>query len=742
MADGRINSIVITGNQRVERSTIQEYLGFEVGDQFNDAKRSDAIKSLYSTTLFEDLSIKYNAGKVYVNVQETPLVSRVLFVGNSKVKTSMLANEIYTSAGESLKTARLAADVEKIKEIYKRTGRFTVGVTSRLERQENNRVRVIFEVKEGPKTGIKQIVFIGNENYKDSELRSIVMTKESRWFRFLETNDTYDPDRIELDKYLLGQFYKSVGYADFRVISVTADLDTTREGFVLTYSVDEGERYKFGEISFENKLSNINDMEIAPFIKKQDGNIFNMKKMENLSENISNYLASKGYPQVDVYPDLDVDSLNRVVHVKIVVDHARRIFINKININGNLKTEDRVIRRQLKIAEGDLYNRSKLERGEQNIRNLDYFEKMNLTLKPTEKDDRYDVNIDVEEKSTSSLGFDVGYNTAGGPFGRISFLERNLIGTGRYLNAGVQAGQKNTNYYASITDPNFLDRDLSLTTNFFKNQSGRKSGFNNGEQNYSLRSIGGGASLGYDITDDLSHSIDYQLKRDNLRAPGSSSSIFIREQMGNFTTSSLGHSLTYNQLDSVVLPKNGYTISGSQEYAGLGGNTGFLKHELEGKMFMSFFENKYTIKFGANGGIIRGARGKKVRISERFNLGDSSLRGFDFGGIGPRDKETEEGLGGQKFYSLSSELNFPVGLPEEFNVTGALFVDAGALWDVDSSAVTAKGIYNDKDLRVSYGFGFLWMTRIAPIRVDWGFPIKKKSYDKTRTFHIRFSTHF
>jgi outer membrane protein insertion porin family len=743
IANEKINQIIIEGNQRIEASTIKEYLGLHEGGQFSLEGQSEAIKSLYATSLFEDISINFFGGTLKVAVKETPFVSKVVFIGNTKVKTGMLTNEVFTVAGESLRKAKLRADVEKIKEIYKRSGRFSVDVKTKIEEQGSNNVKVIFEITEGPKTGIKAIYFAGNANYSDSELRSIIMTKESKWFRFLESNDTYDPDRIEYDKYLLTKFYNSVGFADFRVISVTADLLPTKEGFILTYSVDEGDKYKFGNISLLNKLKNIQDSEVSPFISQRKNETFNLSAMESIGEKISAYLARNGYPQVEVYPEIKPDSSTKLVDVAIVIDQADRIFINKINIEGNLKTEDHVIRRQLKIAEGDIYNRSKIEKGEQNIRNLDYFDKLLIRIAPTSKRDRYDINIDVEEKSTSSIGLDLGYNTSGGPFGRLSFLERNLLGTGKYLSAGVQVGRKNIMYNAGITDPNFLDRDMSLGVNFFKNQNGRGSGFAQGEQNYASSAIGARISLGYDITDDLSHEIDYLIKQDKLSSSSGSASRFITEQMGKFTTSAIGQSFSYDRLDSRILPKNGYVLTLSQEFAGVGGNTKYLKHDVDGKYFKSFFENKYTLKFSAAAGEIHGVSGKKVRISDRFNLGDYSLRGFAFGGIGPRDRVTDEGLGGQKYYTLSTELSFPVGLPEEFNITGALWVDAGSLWDADSKAATDKGFFNDKSIRASTGIGVLWVTKIAPIRVDWAIArLKKQKYDETQNFHIKFSTHF
>ena len=739
-ADEKINKIVVHGNQRIQTSTIQEYIGLHEGQQFSLEAQNKAIKSLYATSLFEDVVMNFTNGVLRVDVKETPFVSKVTFAGNSKIKSAILANEISTVAGDSLRKAKLRVDVEKIKEMYKRSGRFSVDVQSKVEEQGNNTVKVIFQITEGPKTGVKSIYFAGNANYSNSELRSIIMTKESKWFRFLETNDTYDPDRIEYDKHLLTKFYNSVGFADFNVISVTADLLPTKEGFILTYSVDEGNKYQFGNITVNNKLKNVETAEVEKFISQKKGQTFNLDAMESISEKITSYLGSRGYPQVEVYPDIKPNREARIVDVVIVVDQADKIFINKINIEGNLKTEDHVIRRQLKIAEGDIFNRSKIEKGEQNIRNLDYFDKLMLKIAPTNRRDRYDINIDVEEKSTSSIGLDLGYNTAGGAFGRISFLERNLLGTGKYLNAGIQVGKKSISYYGGVTNPHFLDKDLSLGVNFFRTHDGRGSGFGNGEQNYSKTSTGGRTSIGYDITEDLSHEVEYLLKQDKLSGPSDSASIFIKEQMGKFTTSAIGHSLTYDRTDSRILPKNGYLIVGSQEFAGVGGNTKYLKHELDGKYFKSFVENKYTLKLSAAAGHIKGVNGKKVRISDRFNLGDSSLRGFAPGGIGPRDKKTDEGFGGQKYYTVSSELNFPLGLPQEFNVTGAVFADAGSLWDADSKSSTPEGFYNDKAMRASVGFGFIWITKIAPIKVYWGFPMKKQKYDEKQTFHIQFST--
>lgn len=745
LADSVIRKITIEGNHRIERSTIESYLKLKPGESYNSLKEDEAIKRLYATSLFRNIKMDMSSdGNLIVSVTETPFISSVVFRGNSKIKANMLSKEIYTMAGESLSQAKIELDVKKISEIYKRSGRFATIVTPKIEDLENNRVKVIFDIAEGPKTGIKYIYFSGNENYSDSELKSIVLTKESRWFRFLDSNDTYEPDRIEYDKELLKEFYQSVGFADFRVISASAELNNTKEYFVLTYSLEEGEKYNFGNVTIENKLTNIDITPVNKIVNIKQGSVFNMKTVENIADKIGEYFTAVGYPAVNVYPDI-VKNPDHTINIKFIIEKADKVYINKINIINNLKTEDHVIRREFKSEEDDILNRSYIEKGERNLRNLDYFEKIGITFAQAKTKDKYDLNVEVDEKSTSSVGFDLGYNTTGGVFGRFSFLERNLVGTGKILNAGVQVSKNTTSYYGGITDPHFLDRDLSLGVSGFINKSGRgQSVLSNTDQNYRQHSVGGKTSLGYEIKEDLSHEIDYLIKRDTLSAPSPSSSIFLQEQMGKFITSAIGHTIAYDQRDSKIIAKNGYLVSVSQEYAGIGGDNKYLKHEVDGKYYKSFIQNKLTLKLSASGGDIAALGGRVIRISDRFNLGDYSLRGFASGGVGPREKVTNEGLGGKRYYTFSTELNFPTPVPEEFNLTGAVFMDLGSLWGVGLNKAkyqSPNGIYNDKSLRASVGFGFIWVTRFAPIRMDWGFAVKKKKYDDTQHFHLRFSTH-
>lgn len=747
LATEYINKITIQGNNRIENSTIESYLKLRIGDSYDSKKEDEAVKNLYTTSLFENISIKLlKGGNLLVNVVETPFVTKVLYKGNSKIKSTALSKELLTVAGESMSSAKIQLDAEKIKEIYKRSGRFSTIVTPKIEKLVNNRVKVIFDIVEGPKTTIKTIYFNGNTNYSNNELKSVILTKEKRWFNFFETNDTYDPDRLEYDKELLKEFYQSVGFADFRVISASVELNTTKEYFTLTFSIEEGEKYNFGNITINNKLPNVDVKTIQPFIKVKKGETFSIQALNKIAEQISAHFAGLGYPGISVYHEISNRNPDHTIDITLVIDKADRVYINQINITNNLKTQDDVIRRAFKIAEGDIFNRSYIERADRSLRNLDYFEKLLINVTPTTKKDKYDINVEVDEKSTSSMGFDLGYNTSGGMFGRLSFTEKNLVGTGRFLDTGVTVGKKSATYNFGITDPYFLDKDLSLGTNFFVTHVGNGTSFlSQGDQNYTSKTIGLKNSLGYDIADDLSHEIDYVIKREVLKSPTDPKSIFLQSQMGKFTTSSIGQTLTYDRTDSRIIPKNGYVISGTEEYAGLGGNNKYLKHSLDTKYFKSFINNKLTLKLSGSTGNVIGVAGKSVRISDRFNLGDYSLRGFAPGGIGPREKGTGEGLGGENYYTFSTELNFPTGLPQEFNLTGAVWMDVGSLWGVKLKSNSIYGpdsFYNDKSPRTSVGFGFIWITRIAPIRIDWAFPIKKKKYDDTQRFHLKFSTHF
>lgn len=747
-ANIKITQIVVVGNKRIEEATVKSYLGLKVGDEFTSDNQTKSLKLLYNSLMFENIELKFDGyGKLTVIVQENPMVSSVIFKGNSKIKSGVLSKELFTQVGESMTNARMQTDMDKIVELYKRSGRFSVKVLPEIEKLSNNRVKVIFNITEGPKTAIRHIYFVGNENYSANDLRSVIMTKETAWYKFMDSNDTYDPDRMEYDKELLKNFYQSVGFADVAVISATAELSPTKDYFVATYSIEEGAKYNLGEMKIKNNITHINEDVIRKFISVKTGQLFNMASLEAVAAAMSEELGNRGYPQVEVSPQLEKIRDKKIVNVTFVVNKADKAFIHKMNITGNVKTAEKVIRREFKIAEGDAFNREQLSKGERGVRNLDYFEKLDIKVlrAPGDANDRYNVDIDVQEKSTASIGMDLGYSTTEGPFGGLSFAERNLLGSGKHLDASLRRSQRRFSWSMGVTEPKFMDKDLALGLSLFSSESGTKAGnnFAGSAQPYEYKTIGLRTLLGYDITEALSHQIVYVLKQEKVSDVPNSSSAFLSEQAGKFVTSSIAHTLTYDKLDSRIVPKNGYILSATQEYAGLGGNTSYLKHEADAKIFKSFFQNSLTFKLAGEVGIIRGINGRNVRLTDRFAVGDYNLRGFSPSGIGPRVKATGDALNGQKYYAATLEATFPIGLPEEMNVRGAVFADIGSLWDFDmvkKSKYSRSGVYSDKAVRSSIGAGIMWNNRIMPLRIDWAIPIKYKKYDEQQRFHIRMST--
>lgn len=747
LAEGKINKIIVEGNKRVESSTIKKYLPLKVGDKVSIKSEQDSIQTLYKTNLFENVKLKFDQGVLKVKVEETPLIVKVIFKGNSKIGSKNINKVISTKVGQSLKNRDLEHDLATILEMYKKSGRYSVLANYKVEKLKNNRVKVVFNITEGPKTSVKRIRFIGNKHYRDDHLRTVILTKESKWFRFLSSDDTYDPDRMEYDQMLLAQFYKSMGYADFKIISANAELAPTKDHFTLYYAFDEGPKYKFGEKSLSNNIYGVKDKYIMRQINIKKGKFYNASHVENIEQRIGEYLANKGYPAANVYHVLEKDEATRTINVKFIVDMSDKVYINKINIKGNLKTHDNVIRREFDIQEGDLFNRSHIEKGDRNLRMLNYFEKVQVKPVATAENGKYDMDIEVEEKSTTSIGLEGGYNSSIGPFASVNFQDRNLLGTGKYLDMGMRVAKRNTSYNFGVTNPYFMGRDLSLGTQLFYTHvgSGHSSQFFGEGSNYTMNTKGGKVSLGYALFEDMRHDVFYTIKHEELSVSQTQHSAFIREQEGKFTTSAVGHALTLNKLDNNYSPKSGFLLSASQEFAGVGGDNKYIKHELSGSKYTSFAENEITLKLSAETGQIRGFKKHKVRINDRFNLGDQSLRGFASRGIGPRDKRTLEALGGKNYYAGTAELQFPIGAPKEFGILGAAFMDIGGVYGIDvmkNSLYTKKDIKDDKAPRISYGFGFIWNTRMLPIKVYYSFRLRKGKMDEVQPFTFNMTTSF
>lgn len=731
----RIEKLVIEGNQRVEQETIRSYMLLGVGDNFDQEKIEFSIKQLFETGLFENVVISREGNKLLVEVHENPVINQVVFEGNKRLKKEDLEVELLLKPRSTFTKTKLQQDTKRIIDLYRKSGRFSATVTPKLIDLGQNRLNVVFEVKEGPKTPIKKLVFIGNHHVNDRVLESLIQTKAARWYRFFSGADTYDSERLDYDKELLRRYYTSIGYADMRVISAVAELTPKQDGFILTFVLEEGTKYRFGEIKLESTLPNTQTAHLYRLVETKKGKTFNAEQIEHTIEAFTKMFSEQGFAFVDVEPVFEKEANNQLINIRYIIKEGQKVYVNRINIKGNVRTEDKVIRREFRLAEGDPYNAAQIRRTEQRIRNLGFFDKVDLTNQRTDYDDKVDINVDVSERSTGEVNFGAGFSTTDGALASIGIRERNLLGKGQDLRFDVQRAQKRTDIDLSFTEPYFLGYDMSAGIDLFNITRDRET-----ESSFNSETNGGVLRLGYDITEYLRHQIRYSYKEDNITDVAETASRYIKDQAGSNTLSLLGHSLIYDKRDNRFRPTEGYLLRLNQEFAGLGGDAKFIRHELRGGVYMPLTDNhKVVLQLGGNIGNIVALADREVRISERFFIGGEDLRGFRNAGIGPRDLVTKDALGGNNYYTGTVELEFPLGLPEELGFTGALFMDAGTLFDTDSKG---QDIADQNSLRLSVGGGIAWGSPLGPVRIDAGIPIVKEDYDRTQLVRFSFGTKF
>lgn len=745
-ADNFIKNVKVRGNQRVESETIKSYLNLSKNSKYSETKQRSIINRLYATSQFKTIKVSFINNNLIIDVKENPLLIAVEFKGNKKLSEKILTKELTIKKGDFLTENKIKNATRIIKRMYSSSGRYAVIVKSEIEQLENNRAKLIFNIVEGPKTKIREINFSGNDKFKASELKSIISTRESRWWMFMSTADTYDPDKIAYDENLLTEFYNSMGYADFRIISANARLAPTKEYFTVDFVVDEGRKYNLGKISIDNKIEEINSDELYNTLNLKTGDRYDLSAIRFNIEKLNHYFADNGFAFVAIAPQLDKHDELGVIDLNFIIQKAPKNYVRNINIVGNLKTYDHVIRRQMEISEDDAFNKTLLNRSERNIRNLNYFKKINVDVaKAGENSDQVDIDVNVEEQSTANINFQIGYSTLDDIFASVGFAESNLFGRGYDLDVMARTSKRAKTFSASVTDPFFMDRDLALTNSVFVVNKGKMQNlaFSNDEYGYSL-------GAGYDFAKDLYHRVNYTIKNEKLKAKGNAqnaeaSALFgIKPNKKSFVTSSVGHNFTFDKLDNRMFPRNGYELTFGQDYAGLGGDAKYLKNDLGGKFVKSFFDDKLTFKVTANYGFMKGLSKDGIRVNDRYMLGGPLIRGFDANGIGPRIKGADgSSLGGKNYYTTSAELSFPIDIVKETSLFGSVYIDAGSVWNLgkrELAGYSREDVYTNKANRAAVGIGFLWVTKIAPIRVDYAIPIQKQKYDEEQRFLFRFTT--
>lgn len=730
-----VQSVEIIGNQRVETESVRSYLAVKEGEELTAVGVNQSIKTLFATGLFSDVSARISGGNVEFEVVENPIISQVAFEGNKAIDDNKLRPEVTLDTRSIYTKSEVQKNVQRIADIYKKSGRFNATVEPKVILKEQNRVDLIFEINEGETTAINRIIFLGNGAFDDDDLREVVHSEESAWYNLLSSNDVYDADRIEFDKELLRRHYTKNGYADFAVNAAVAELTPDDGGFIVTFSVDEGDLYTFNKIQTITQLDEVDPSKFDDdVVLTRTEEIYDASRVERTVDNIVEQAGEKGYAFVEVEPQVSRDTDNNTIDITYVVKEGPKVYVDRINIGGNVRTLDKVIRREMKLAEGDPFNTSSLKRSKQRIQNLNFFGNVEVTQERADVDDKVNIDVKVVEQSTGELNFGAGFSSIDGVLGEISVQERNLLGRGQRLKASLTASGVRQQGVLAFTEPYFMDRNIAAGFEIFRTERDFQS-----ESSYRSQSNGVRLNAGYEISEYLRHSINYSIIEDDISDVDNNASLFIRRQEGVNVTSMLGHSFVYDKRDSSQDPKDGYFFRLGQDFAGIGGDNHFVRHDLTAAYYLPITEDKdWNVLFALSAGNVTGID-DNVPINHRFYLGGKDFRGFERAGIGPRDSATEDALGGNNFYAFTTELRFPLKVSEEYGFTGALFADAGSLWDVDESGA---GIIDSQDPRVTLGVGLGWNSPFGPLRLDFGFPVVKDDADITETFQLNFGTRF
>ena len=818
-----VQSIEVVGNRRVELETIRSYFKPGPGGVLDQGRIDDGLKALIETGLFQDVRISRQGGKIVVTVVENPVIGRIAFEGNKKVKDDQLTAEIQSKPRGTFSRPMVQSDAQRIVEIYRHSGRYDVRVTPEIIEQPNNRVDLVFTIVEGGKTGIKSIEFVGNVAYSSYRLRDIIKTRESNLLSFLGGADVYDPDRVEADRDLIRRFYLKHGYADVQVVAALTEYDPERKGFLVTFKIEEGQQYRVGSVAFNSSIATLDGNTLSSFSHVYVGSVYNAEALEKSVEEMQIEASRRGYAFAIVHPRGDRNFDAHTVSIVFGIDEGPRTYIERINIRGNTRTRDYVIRREFDVSEGDAYNRALVDRAERRLKNLDYFKTVKITTEPGSSSDRVILVVDLEEKSTGDFSVSGGYSTTDGALGEVSISERNFLGRGLFAKAAVQYGQYARGGSLSFVDPYLLDYRVAGGLDIFYREQ-----LANNFISYGTKTLGFSPRLGFGLREDLTLQLRYSLYQQTISLPGylancnnnpanpflafnpspafvntlpggaaqavamgavdasgiglwcysdGEASLPIRKELagGKTLTSSVGYSLNYNTLDNNKNPTDGLLVDFKQDFAGVGGDVSYLKSTIDGKYYTPLVSDIVGLVH-LQGGILSKV-GSDLRMLDQFQMGPNLVRGFAPNGIGPRDINpfgTQDALGGTKYWGASFELQMPFWfLPKEVGLKGAVYADAGGLYDYKGpttwaatgelttpqnsncikpslpgafpiSAGTCTGLVYDSGnvVRSSVGVGLIWASPFGPLRFDYAVPLTKGQFDRVQQFKFGGGTSF
>ncbi len=747
-----VSSIRVEGNRRVERDTVLSYMQVQTGQNANADNIDASIKALFQTGLFADVRIFRRGNGLVVQVEENPLINRVAFEGNDELDNKKLGQETQLRERVIYTRARVQSDVQRIVALYRRSGYFNATVEPKIIRLSQNRVNLVFEINEGKETKIKSINFIGNDAFSDSRLRSVIKTAESAWWKFFSSSDNYDPDRLSYDKELLRRHYLQNGYADFRVVSATAELAPDGESFFINFTVEEGPEYTVGKIAINTGATNLDPNQLSEVLKLNEGQTYDASRVDKSVENITIEAGKSGFAFARVQPQIERDVENRTLSITYDIQEGPRVYVERINITGNTRTLDKVIRRELRLLEGDAYNRILIDRARRRLTALDFFEKIEFKEQPGSAPDKVIVEIAVVEKSTGTLNFSAGYSTDEKIIGSVSISERNLLGRGQYVRLNTSLSFKKQSVDFSFTEPYFLDRRISAGIDLFATRVD-----NTSISSFSSRNIGGALRTGLVISDEMSVSlkVGYNYRDTSTDGSATSAPTIVAAATKDYTAI-VGLGFIYDNLDNPIEPTKGFRYEFDALLALPGGDQKYGKYEGTAYYFHPLFREDVVLRLKGTAGYIHGYSGKTPSPLDKFHKGGESLRGFKQAGIGPQQLAPDgsmDSIGATAYAIGSVEVSFPLGLPENFGIRGAVFGDFGTAFGTKAKTV-ANGtgsctggasnctVFDSKKLRAAVGGGIIWKSPFGPMRLDVAYALSKATRDQTELIRFGVGTRF
>lgn len=725
-----INDIIVNGIQRIEYETILSLMNFSVGGVYNRQLSNNALKKLYQSGLFDDVVINYDKDKriITVTVQERPLINRVVFEGNDGIIDDLLKAETKLKPRSVFSRDKVQEDVNRLKKIYERTGRFITEIEPKIIRLPQNRLDLVYEITEGPVTKINKITFVGNDFVDDNALKDVIASHEDVWYRFLSNLDRYDPERINFDGELLRRFYLTQGFIDFKVSSSIAELDRQESGFLVTFTIDEGARFKNGSVTIESEIDDVATDNLYQFLTIKAGEYYNVDDIGDSIEALKQELGAQGYGFIDIQPNIKRDNDQKIVDILLTIKLSRRLYVERVEIRGNVRTKDEVVRREISLVEGDAYDATRLAESRANIQSLRYFSKVTVNNVPGSAPDQTIVDIAVQEQTTGELNVGAGYSSGDGALASFGIKENNLVGSGVKLALTTSFAEKNQIYDISLTDPYFLDKNLSASFGAFSQKQNLQS-----TSGYKQDTIGLSGGIGYKLFKQLRQNISLSINDQEVHSVTTSG-----VKPGETLVVSLTNSFDYESVNNRVRPTEGVKASISTSYAGLGGDVNYMRNILSATYYVPWTKKIYS-SFTAEGGGIFSLDHRLLATGAQFTLGNQSFRGFDDSGVGPRNPENGKSTGAKSYVLTRAETFFPSGLPEELGIMLSAYTDIGGIGDSDTPVVKNQDSF---EMRASAGLGINWKSPVGPMRFDLAKALVKEKYDKTKTFNFNLGVPF